>query len=57
MILSHMSIAYNILTEVMLGYNKNYVTLVLNQVLNNSKGTLSVSEINRRYRNNNMETN
>ena len=39
----------------MLGCNKNYATLALNCALNNSKETLSVPEINRRYRNNNIE--
>ena len=40
----------------MLGYNKNHVILALKCTLKNSKGTLLASEINRRYRNNNMET-
>ena len=39
----------------MLGCNKNYVTLAFNYTLKNSKEILSVSEINRRYRNNNIE--
>ncbi len=39
----------------MLGYNKNYATLALNCTLKNSKRILSVLEINRRYRNNNIE--
>ena len=39
----------------MLGYNKNYATLALNCTLKNSKGTLSALEMNRRYRNNNIE--
>ena len=39
----------------MLKCNKNYVVLALNYVLKNSKRTLSVSGINRRYRNNNVE--
>jgi len=38
----------------MLEYNKNYVTLVLDCTLMNSMGTLSVSEIDRKYRNNNI---
>ena len=38
----------------MLGYNKNYVTLALNCMLKNSKGTLSVLRINIRYRNKNI---
>ena len=38
----------------MLGYNKNYATLALNCTLNNSKGTISVSEIERRDRNNSI---
>jgi len=41
----------------MLGYNKNYATLALNYILKNLKETLSASEIYRRYRNNNIETN
>ena len=41
----------------MLECNKNYAILVLNYALKNSKETLSVSEINRRYRNNNIENN
>ena len=41
----------------MLRYNKNYTTLALNYILKSSKGTLLVSEINRRYRNNNIENN
>jgi len=32
----------------MLGYNKNYATLVFNCVLKNSKGTISVSGMYRR---------
>ena len=40
----------------MLGYNKNYVTLALNCTLKNSKEILSVLRINRRYKNNNIET-
>ena len=39
----------------MLGCNRNYVILALNYVLKNSKGTLLVSGINRKYRNNNIE--
>ena len=39
----------------MLGCYKNYVILAFNCVLKNSKRTISVSEINRRYRNNNIE--
>ena len=39
----------------MLGYNKNYIILALNCVLKNSKGMISALEINRRYRNNNIE--
>jgi len=38
----------------MLKYNKNYATLAFNYALKNLKGTSSVSEINRRYRNNNI---
>ena len=39
----------------MLGYNKNYTTLVLNCVLKNPKVTISALEIDRKYRNNNTE--
>ena len=38
--------------EVMLGYNKNYTTLVLHCALKNSKETISASGIDRWYRNN-----
>jgi len=38
----------------MLECNKNYATLVLNCTLMNSIGILSVSEIDRKYRNNNI---
>ena len=38
----------------MLKYNKNYTTLVFKYILKSSKKILSVSEINRRYRNNNI---
>jgi len=41
----------------MLECNKNYAILALNYALKNSKETLSVSEINRKYRNNNIENN
>ena len=41
----------------MLGYNKNYATPALNCTLKSSKRTLLISEINRRYRNNNIENN
>ena len=41
----------------MLGCNKNYATLVLNCALKNSKRTLSVSGINKRYRINNIKRN
>ena len=41
----------------MLGCNKNYATLALNYILKNSKEILSVPGINRRYKNNNIETN
>jgi len=43
--------------EVMLGYNKNYVTLALNCALKNLKRTISVSEIERRSRKNNIKEN
>ena len=39
----------------MLEYNKNYVILVLNYILKNSRKTLSISEIDRRYKNNNIK--
>ena len=39
----------------MLGYNKNYATLALNYILKNSKRTISVSEIKKRCRNNNIK--
>ena len=38
----------------MLGCNKNYAILALNCVIKNSKRIISASEINRRYRNNNI---
>jgi len=41
--------------KVMLGCDKNYATLAPNCALKNSKGTLLVLEINRIYRNNNIE--
>ena len=41
----------------MLGCNRNYAMLALNYVLKNSKGALSVSGINGKYRNNNIENN
>jgi len=39
----------------MLQYNKNYTTLVFNYILKNSKVIISASEINGRYKNNNIE--
>ena len=39
----------------MLECNKNYVTLALNCILNNSKKTISVPEIKRRGRKNNIK--
>ena len=39
----------------MLEYYKNYVTLVLNYILKNSKKMILVLEINKRYRNNNID--
>ncbi len=39
----------------MLGYNKHYVALALNHILKNSKGMISVSEIKRKSRNNNIK--
>ena len=39
----------------MLEYNKNYAILALNCILKNSKEIISVFEIDRRYRNNNIE--
>ena len=41
--------------EVILGYNKNYAILALNCILKNSKKILSASEINKKYRNNNID--
>jgi len=41
--------------EVMLEYNKNYTTLVLNCILKNSKKIISASGTKRRCRNNNIE--
>ena len=38
----------------MLEYNKNYATLAFNYILKNSKRTLSVLEINRKYKNKNI---
>ena len=38
----------------MLEYNQNYATLVFNCILKNSKKSSLVSEINKRYRNNNI---
>ena len=38
----------------MLGYNKNYAILTFNCILKNSKRTLSVLEINRKYKNKNI---
>jgi len=39
----------------MLGYYKNYVILALNCMLKNSKGIISASGIDGRYRNNDIE--
>jgi len=39
----------------MLGYNKNYAKPALNCTLKDSKKTISVSEIKRRDRNNNIK--
>ena len=39
----------------MLEYNKNYVILVLNYILKNSRKTLLISEIDKRYKNNNIK--
>ena len=39
----------------MLGYNKNYTTLALNYMLKNSEKTILTSDIDRRYRSNNIE--
>jgi len=41
--------------EVILGYNKDYAILALNCILKNSKGILSASGINKKYRNNNID--
>ena len=38
----------------MLGYNKNYAILAFNCILKNSKRTLSMLEINRKYKNKNI---
>jgi len=40
----------------MLGCNKSYAILALDCILKNLKKILSVLGINRRYRNNNIET-
>jgi len=42
--------------KVMLKYNKKYATQVFNYVLKNSEWTISVSGIDRRYRNNKIRT-
>ena len=39
----------------MLEYHKNYTTLIFNYMLKNSKREISALEINRRYKNNNIE--
>jgi len=39
----------------MLGYNKNYAIPILNCILKNSKGIISVSRIERRGKNNNIK--
>jgi len=41
--------------EVMLGCHKSYTILALNCTLKNSKAIISVSGINKRYRNNNID--
>ena len=41
--------------EVIIGYYKNYATLAPNYIPKNLKRIISVLEINRRYRNNNIE--
>ena len=38
----------------MLEYNKNYATLAFNYILKNSKRTISVLGINRKYKNKNI---
>ena len=39
----------------MLEYNKNYIILALDCILKNSKKTISISEIERRDRNNSLK--
>ena len=39
----------------MLGYNKKYVALALNCILKNSKKIISILEIKRKNRNNNIK--
>ena len=41
--------------EVILGHNKNYATLALNCILKDSNRIILASDIDRRYRNNNIE--
>ena len=41
--------------EIILGCNKNYITLALNCTLKNSKRMISVLEIERKGRNNNVK--
>ena len=41
--------------KVMLEYNKNYIILALDCILKNSKKTISISEIERRDRNNSLK--
>ena len=41
--------------KVILGHNKNYATLALNYILKNSNRMILVSEIDRRYRKNDIE--
>ena len=41
--------------EVILGHNKNYATLALNCILKDSNRIILASDIDRRYRNKNIE--
>ena len=41
--------------KIILECNKNYTTLALNYMLNNSKGTILVSKMERRNKNNNIK--
>ena len=43
------------MSQVDYSHNKNYVILAFNYMLKNSKGIISILEISRRYRNNNIK--